>query len=87
MGRIGQSATRRRLVEPMRRDLDGLAHGAEDLAHLSAQEDQSNDRDDRDQGENERVFGKALTATIRHVSAEEVRDPNVGSEHWLTPGR
>src|SRR6476661_737921 len=38
-----------------------VADVRDDLADLTAQEDQGNDRDDRDEGEDQRVLGEALS--------------------------
>src|SRR5450756_559002 len=51
--------------------LDRVADGAQDRLDLPAEEDQSDDREDRDQGEDQRVLRESLALLL---SDEERRD-------------
>jgi hypothetical protein len=51
--------------------LDGAAHGAEDLAHLGAQEDQGDDRHDGDEGEDQRVLRETLAVLVVSIENHE----------------
>src|SRR5512141_2469383 len=67
--------------------LDRVAHGAEDLADLAAQEDEGNDGHDRDEGEDQRVLREALAFL---VTIEEVHDCKIDRRHedaYLLPSR
>ena len=55
---VGQVTLGRR---PSRSPSQRVADVRDDLADLTAQEDQGNDRDDRDEGEDQRVLGEALS--------------------------
>src|ERR1700694_5750052 len=60
--------------------LDGAADGAQHLADLAAEEDKGDDREDRDQGEDQRVLRESLALLIAN---EERRDECVQTSHVL----
>ena len=60
--------------------LDRLPDGAQDLADLATEEDEGDDCEDRDESEDECVFGEALTLL---VADEERRDAYVQTSHFL----
>ena len=59
---------------------DRLPDGAQELADIAAKEDQGDDRDDGDEGEDECVFGEALTLLVAN---EERRDECVQTSHVM----
>src|SRR6186997_3059023 len=58
--------------------LDRVADGAQDLADLAAQEDEGDDRNDRDEGEDQRIFGKTLAVL---VAMDELHDAKIKRSH------
>src|SRR5690349_4016227 len=66
-------------VPPWRSDVVGDI--SDDRTDLTSEEDQGNDRHDRDQREDERIFGEALTGFIAGDARPKVPDPN----HRLSP--
>src|SRR6188474_2832652 len=58
--------------------LDRAADRAQDLADLSAQEDEGDDRDDGDEGEDQRVLREALAV---FVAMDEFHDLEIDRRH------
>jgi len=52
-------------------ELDARADGVEDPRDLAAQEEQRNDRDDRDQGKDQRVLGETLALLVGAERCDE----------------
>ena len=52
-------------------ELDRVPHVAQDAADLIAQEDEGNDRDDRDEGEDQRVLREALAFLVTTDRGEQ----------------
>ena len=63
--------------------LDAFADHTEDAADLRAKEDEGNDRDNRDQGEDQRVFSETLALLVAPEGSEERVESEQGG--LLTP--
>src|SRR5450759_3022885 len=63
----------KRLEEPRSRGLNRRADGAQNLADRAAQEELGDERDDRDESEDQRVFGEALAVLV--VAAKRGENP------------
>src|SRR4029078_6612014 len=63
--------------------LDRAADRAQDRADLAAQEDQGNDRDDGDEGEDQRVFGETLAILVPAERGEERAENGHGAVAFL----
>src|ERR1035437_6161441 len=74
----GPSRERRSCRRRLR--LDRLADGTKDGTDLAAKEDQGDDRDNRNESEDECVFGEALTFLVAN---EKRRDARVQTSHGL----
>ena len=62
-------------LRPAAARLHGVADDAELVADLAAQEEEGDDRDDRDQGEDECIFGEALSSlTVVTEMIDDRRD-------------
>src|SRR5688572_19595174 len=67
--------------------LDRAADRAQDLADLAAQEDEGNDRDDRDEGEDQRVLREALAifaAELLDRAKVEIGEQCHGFLSWMS---
>src|SRR5438552_3813814 len=70
-----------------KRGLDRAADRAEDLADLTAQEDQGDDRNDRDEGEDQRVLGETLAFLVATERSNKSVKHGVGTSFpWNLPG-
>src|SRR5664280_567860 len=78
-GRVYGHASRRPVP------LDRLSDGAEDLADLAAEEDEGHDREDRDQGEDQRVLREALTLIVMMKPRVDRTHERHGSDSLADP--
>src|SRR5688572_21091784 len=66
------------------RRLDRRPDRAQDRADLGAQENQGNDRDDRDEGEDQRVLRETLALLVAPERGEEAVEERHAAASWMS---